>query len=150
MYPRRIRLAKCLKSRKSWHRMLRLTNTFESRFFLCQKKFKAKLNITSVASFSKKDFSNLEACANYQQESFFQVKFYHPPECYKPIKMCQRQGFTLCFFAVKHPGSFISRRLYSFFYVCCCDSLTPSFRLCSFCVSCMEKKLERKESVIEN
>ena len=42
----------------------------ESFFSLPKKIFKAKLNITSLASFSKKKNSYLEACANYQQESF--------------------------------------------------------------------------------
>ena len=47
----------------------------------------------------------------------------------------------MTFFAVKHSGSFISCRFSSFCPLC--DLFTPSFRLCSFYVSCMERN--RKE-----
>ena len=51
--------------------VLKVTGYLRESFF-CQKKFEAKLNITSLASFSKKYIyiTNLEACVNYQQETF--------------------------------------------------------------------------------
>ena len=73
------------------------------------------------------------------------MKFYHPPECYKPIKMYQRQGFPWCFSREKiRSRSFHVASLPHLFTFATCDLFTPSFRLYSFFVSCMAKNKKEK------
>ena len=58
------------------------------------------------------------------------MKLYYPPECHKPIKMCQCHDFLRRFSRQKIGVFHFMWRPFLLFTLAICDLFTPSFRLC--------------------
>ena len=126
---------------------VKVTVYLQGSIFYKKKLFKAKLNITSQASLKRKKFKLLKR-ERVINKTLFQMKFYYPPEYDKPIKIFQ-PGLLVTFFAVKYRGSFISCR-FSYFCLRLHLVIMPSFRLCWFCVSCMDKNKKENSSWLKS
>ena len=93
--------------------MFKVTGYLGERFFFFAKKnFEAKLNISSLASFSRKNILHILRHARLINKKVF------TNEILSPIRVLQADknvsGLPVMFFAVKHPESFISCRFSSF------------------------------------
>ena len=78
------------------------------------------------------------------------MKFYHPPECYKPIICVSVRASRDVFRGKTSRVDQFMWLLFLLFTFATCDLFTSSFRLCSFCVSCMEKNKKEKSPWLKN
>ena len=81
---------------------------------------------------------------NYQQESFFKRNSITRQSAISQLK-CVSVRASRDVFSGKTSGvvHFMSPLFLSFTFTSC-DLLTPTFRLCSFCISCMAKNKKEK------
>ena len=128
---------------------LRLPYTFKGRFF-SKKIFTAKLNITSLPSFSKKNYFKILKRARVINKNVFSSETLYPPESYKPIKMCQRHDFLGRFSRQKIQGISFHVASLAIVYACNMRFIHTKFSLVLVFTSPICKKKERKKSLVES
>ena len=113
-----------------WSVSLRLPYTFKGRFF-SKKFFTAKLNITSLPSFSKKNYFKILKRARVISKNVFSSETQYTRQRVISQLKCVSVMTSCDVFRGKRFGVFhFMWRPFLLFTLAICDLFTPSFRLC--------------------